>query len=288
MARQNTLPPEKTFLIDFNLQWVPAALGLPVPSAAAAAIFDVREEELAEYTDSVAAEVREMARDLLLQRALREALGSWPVAGGDTLLAIGDSVTTYLYSYARLLEAMLALQRPQDEIVFLNEAHSGYTTAHGLESTFVHFLALQPDWVLINFGVNDCKCFGGPQAKTLVSQAEYGANMEAMVQAFLQHTPARPLLITPSPVVEDQVNENPEFKAMRMTWKNSDLEAFAAIVRELGERYQVSVVDLMEHFGSDPDPALYLDGLHPGPAGHRLIVQAILEEVGAANGDEAV
>lgn len=56
----------------------------------------------------------------------------------------------------------------------------------------------------------------------------------------------------------------------------------------MGKHYQVPVVDLMERFGTDPDPALYLDGLHPGPAGHRLIVHAILEEIGTANSDRAL
>lgn len=273
---ENELSPETTWQLDFNLQWVPAALGLAVPPAATAAIFGVSETALSAYADTVDAEVEEMARELLSRPEIQGALAAWPLAGGDTVLFLGDSITTYAYSYARLLAAMIGLQRPRAQITFANVAQSGYTSTHGLENTYTQFLAHDPNWVFLKYGVNDCKQFGGTGAKTLVSRAEYEANVRAMVQAFRQYTTARVVLLTPTPVVEDIVNENPDFKEMRMTWDNNNLRAFAEIVRQIGVRQELPVVDLMALYGPDPDPALYLDGLHPAPAGHRLILQAVL------------
>jgi acyl-CoA thioesterase-1 len=271
------LPPETTFLIDFNLHWVPAALGLEVSPAAAAAMMEITEAEFMAYATAAEAEVKRTAAGLLDKAELRQAVDQLAIPAGGTVMAVGDSITTYRYSYARLLAAMVAIRRPDDDIRFLNVAQSGYTSTHGLENTFTQFLDHQPDWVFIKFGVNDCKLFGGPEAKTLVSLEEYRANMAGIVKAFLNHTPARPVLMTPAPVVEDVVNNNPDFQAMRMTWSNGDIQARADALRELADQQKLPFVDLMVLFGPTPDPALYVaDGLHPGPAGQVLILEAVL------------
>lgn len=146
-----------------------------------------------------------------------------------------------------------------------------------VKSIYTQFLAYVPDWVFIKFGVNDCKHFGSPQSKTLVSLEEYRANMAAIVEAFLEHSPAQPVLLTPTPVVEDIIKENPEFVATRVTWHNADLQARAEITHNLARQHGLPWVDLMGVFGDRPDPAFYLpDGLHPGPDGHRLILEAML------------
>ena len=101
--------------------------------------------------------------------------------------------------------------------------------------------------------------------------------MAGIVEAFLEHTPARPILLTPAPGVENVVNENPNFEAMRMTWSNADMQARADVLGDLADQHKLPFIDLMELFGHSPDPALYVvDGLHPGPAGQQLILEAVL------------
>ena len=271
------LPPETTFAIDFNLQWVPAALGLEVSPAAAATMLGITAAQFLTYVSQVETAVNRTAANLLDKAELSQAIDQWSIPHAGTVMAIGDSITTYRYGYARLLAEMLALRRPDDHVQFLNVAQSGYTSTHGLENTYTQFLAHQPDWVLFKFGVNDCKQFGGPQAKTLVSLEEYQANMAGMVEAFLKYTPARPILLTPAPVVENVTNRNPDFQAMRMTWSNAVIQTRADVVRDLADHHNLPFVDLMDTFGDNPDPTLYVaDGLHPGPAGHVLILEAIL------------
>jgi lysophospholipase L1-like esterase len=131
------------------------------------------------------------------------------------------------------------------------------------------------------FGVNDCKKFGGPPAKTLVSLVEYTANLTGIVEGFMKYTPARPVLLTPAPVVENIVNTNPDFAAMHMTWDNADIQACAAAVRDLAGRHNLPLVDLVRVFSLNPDPGLYLtDGLHPSPAGQQLILKQVLQVLG--------
>jgi lysophospholipase L1-like esterase len=277
MPTNSLLSPDAQFLIDFNLQMVPAALGLPVPTKAAAAMMDVDDAALADYIEQASQAVRRTAGQLLEKPAVGEAIDRWPVRVGSKLLMVGDSITTYRYGYARLLEALLALRRPADSIQVMNVAQSGYTSAHGLESTFTQFLALQPDWVFIKFGVNDCKQFGGPSARTLISLEEYRQNITAMAEAFRRYTSAQVVLLTPTPVIESVTNTLPDFHAMRMIWNNSNIAAFAENVRRIALAVGLPVVDLIDTFGMDPDPVLFLaDGLHPGPAGHEIILEELL------------
>jgi len=275
------LSDETRFFIDFNLHQVPAALGLDIPTAAAAAMVGASEAEFEQYAAAAAAAVRERGRQLLSEPQLAAALDRWRLPSGGRVMAVGDSIITYRYSFARLLAAMTDLRRAEERITWRNVAQSGYTSTHGLESTFTQYLAYQPDWVFIMFGVNDCKQFGGGGTRTLVSLAEYQQNMTAIVQAFRQYTSARVFLLTPTPVVESMTNTAPDFQAARMTWSNANLALFALAVSELARAESLPCADLMRRFGPNPDPALYLtDGLHPNAAGHQIIVAEVLKVLG--------
>jgi acyl-CoA thioesterase-1 len=274
------LTPEAEFLIDFNVYQVPAIVGLDIPPAAAATMVGATEAQFVAYVAAVTARVHDTAASMLADPKIAEVIDQLEVPAEGTMMAVGDSITTYRLGYARLLAAMVEIRRPDDHIRFLNVGGSGYTTTDCLENTYTQFLAEEPDSVFIKVGVNDSKHFGGADAKSLVSPSEYRANMAAMVQAFLAHTPARPVLLTPVPVIEDIANEDPGFQAMRMTWRNDDIFAAADAVQELADQHGLPSVDLVSVFGRSPDPALYLaDGLHPNPAGHRLILTTMLREL---------
>ena len=101
--------------------------------------------------------------------------------------------------------------------------------------------------------------------------------MAGIVDAFRRFTTARIVLLTPTPVVEEVVNTLPDFQPMRMTWSNQDIEACAEVVRSLGRRHSLPVVDLVQVFGLNPAPDLFLlDGLHPNPAGHQIMLRHVL------------
>lgn len=265
--------------IEFNLHQVPAAMGLAIPDAAGAAILGIGEAEFVAYTAAIRAEVEATAAQLLTQ--------SWASDGVDalrallpnqgTVMTVGDSITTYRRGYAELLRAMLAQRYPGDGIRLLNVAQSGYTTTHARESVYTQWILQQPDVVFVMYGVNDCKHFGEPEARTLVAPDEYRENLDAIIDAFRSYTAAHVLLMTPTPIVEQAVNSYPDFAAARMTWYNSDIRARARATQSLARKYDLECVDLWSALGAEPDPALYLpDGLHPGSAGEQLILKQLL------------
>ncbi len=263
------LSDEQKFLIDFNVQDVAVALGINIAPPSGAMILNISETDFVSHINEVDKIIADVAAELLNTddtiRAMVNHLSQY-----GRLLTIGDSITTYRYSYARMLPHLL----PQVEVI--NHGYSGYTSNHGLELTHTRFLGLQPDLVFIKYGVNDCKRFSGANGRTLVSANEYHNNIRGIVQAFKDYSNAEIVLLTPTPIVSDIVEFNEDFKAIHMQWQNDDLKQFGEIIRELSDEFQTRFVDLYSVLGDTPDASLYLaDGLHPNFAGHQKILQAI-------------
>lgn len=266
------LPEEIQFLIDFNVQDVAVALGLDIPSAAGAAILGASEADFLSHIQEAAQQVAEVARNLL---TMHEAIAAMVqnLKGYQRILAVGDSITTYRHSYARLLHHLLP------DVEFINHGYSGYTSNHGLELTHTRFVQLQPQIVFIKYGVNDCKRFGGADGRTLVSPDEYRGNLRGIIKAFKQYTDAEIVLLSPTPVVSAIVDTEANFEATYMTWKNHDIKLCGEIMQELSIEHQARFVDLFKAFGEVPYEALYLpDGLHPGSPGHQEILKTIATE----------
>jgi lysophospholipase L1-like esterase len=273
-------------LIDFNIADVPACVGLEAGPAAASALFGLDLEAYQAYTASVQAEVEASARLLLDDPALSSAVDAFPIPPGGTLLFVGDSITAYRRSYARLLAALLAQRRPGDDIRVVNGGRSGFTTSHGLELTYVQFLGLAPDVVLVGLGGNDCKRFGataGDHGQRLIPPDDYRRNLSGIVDAFLGYTGARILIAGPTPVASTVADANPDFAAQRVHWENADLRECTEIAAQVASERGLVFVDHMAALGPEPDPRLYLaDGLHPNAEGHALMLHALLEALAQA------
>jgi acyl-CoA thioesterase I len=268
---------EKTFMIDFNLHQVPAAIGLEVGVDAGAAILGMSQDEFEAYVAEVDAEVRNTAKRLLEQPDLARALEHPDLVDTGTLMTVGDSITTYRRGYAPILKAMLELHQPERRLRFVNVGQSGYTSTHGKELTFTQLLSQKPDLVTIKFGVNDSKHFGSPSQPSLVSQDEYRENVDAMVRGFQRHTKAQIVLLSPTPVIESLVNSSLDYQSMHMTWDNADIRGFGAVLQDIAQKRGLTFVDFYSIFGDTPNPTLYLeDGLHPNPAGHELMLSRLL------------
>jgi lysophospholipase L1-like esterase len=263
------LPEEKQFLIDFNVQDVAISAGIEIPDSASATILDVEEDDFVAYINEAKQTVAKVATHLLAIEASVATMVS-QLNSYQRVLAIGDSITTFRYSYARLLNHLLS------GVEFINHGYSGYTSNHGLELTHTRFTQLQPDLVFIKYGVNDCKLFEGADGRTLVSTDEYRGNIRGIIKAFQHYTDAKIVLLTPTPVVTQIATNIEDFKAMHMTWQNSDIKRFGDIMRELSVEHETTFVDLYGMFGDEPTASLYLaDGLHPNFDGHQEILKRI-------------
>ena len=268
------LPEQTQFLIDFNVHDVASALGMSIPEAAAAAMYAISAADYDDYQSGIDNILATTADAYRSAPGLQSLIGMIPAGG--SVLCIGDSITTYRYSYARLLGHLFS----PHGVSLINRGFSGYTTTHALEMTYTQFLALQPDVVFIKYGVNDCKRFGGTGERTLVSAKDYQDNLRAILRAFQQHTTARIFLLTPTPVVEAVVNANPDIAAMRLIWRNDDLHHFGDLALNVAHEIGVDAVDLRTVFGDPPDAAAYCpDGLHPNAHGQRRMLEYVLNSL---------
>jgi lysophospholipase L1-like esterase len=178
------------------------------------------------------------------------------------ILALGDSITDDLGSWAEILSARGA------EIV--NGGLSGDTST-GARARVGRLLEARPELAIVLLGTNDARRQGRDGAPMLVSHAETRRNLRAL-DAALRRRCDRVIWITPPPVADPALGE-PD-----LIWQRRDVAAKAGLVRALDR----AAVDLWPGWTGEH---LLPDGLHPSPAGQRLIAKRVLVRLSGEPGD---
>jgi acyl-CoA thioesterase-1 len=196
--------------------------------------------------------------DVATYRALRAALeaeaaslalDASPFAPGSTVLALGDSITDDLGSWAEIL------RRALPDVTIANAGLSGDTTTGAIAR--LSRLTARPTWALVLLGTNDARRHG--DAPMLVSHAETRRNLRILDHA-LRRRCRHVRWLTPPPIF-GPVDADPD-----LHWEPADIAAKAQLVRALDP----SAIDLWPGFGRGH---LGADGLHPSPAGQRFIAE---------------
>jgi lysophospholipase L1-like esterase len=233
---------------------LPGAATLPVWAAAAA--YGVEPAELAACRVALGERCAATARRL--------PAPALPVPAGGTVVALGDSITDDLLSWAELLR-----RRAGAGVTVVNAGVSGDTTADALRRLHA-VAALSPDLVVTMLGTNDCQRHGPGQAR-LVSHDDTVRHLGA-IAGWLGEAGARLAWITPPPVDEAAlaaaVGERP------FSLRDADVAAVAAAVRELPG----TVVDAYALLRAPG--ALEEDGVHPSPHGQAMLAAALIDALG--------
>lgn len=198
-----------------------------------------------------------------------------------TLLFIGDSITDcgrredpeeLGHGYVRLLAEHYAAHEPTATVI--NRGISGNKVAD-LEARFTaDCLDHTPDMVTIYVGVNDAwhRFTRGEH----ISDDSFAQGYRNLLEQLAATVPAAPVLLI-VPFVADI-----DAQAARI---HSDLDGKVAIIRRLAAEHGHRIVDLEQMlataYAAGHTPAtLAEDGVHPTPAGHRLIADAWLDAAG--------
>jgi acyl-CoA thioesterase-1 len=249
---------------------------LPGMADAVPAIFGMTPSDHAALRARFAARAEAAARDLLAEPDVAAAVDALPFADGQTVLAVGDSITDDLQSWAEILRHLLRLRRPGLGAQVVNEGLSAHTTAMVLRRWPATVAAHRPDWVLCALGGNDVTRIGPEPARTQVGLDESVANLRRLRE--LAPAP-RWAWLTPAPVHEERVAQFPPFRFGGSAWRNADVRALADAVR----RFDEPVVDLVAVFGVPADPVLQgPDGVHPTAAGQAAVARAVVTRLAAA------
>jgi acyl-CoA thioesterase-1 len=187
-------------------------------------------------------------------RAAAATLDGSPFGPGSSIVALGDSITDDLGSWAEIL------RRALPHATVINAGLSGDTTSGAIAR--LSRLAVRPTWALVLLGTNDARRHG--DAPMLVSHAETRRNLRIIDRA-LRRRCRHVRWLTPPPIFAP-VNADPD-----LHWEPADIAAKAELVRALDP----SAIDLWPGFAPEH---LSADGLHPSPAGQRFIAERLLAQ----------
>ncbi|MHA6801558.1 SGNH/GDSL hydrolase family protein [Bounagaea algeriensis] len=245
------------------------------------AIFGLTPAQHAEITAGFDDNTRQVATDLLTDARFAAAVDALPFRPGQTVLAVGDSITDDAQSWAEMLRHLLHLRRPADRIQVVNAGLSTHTTAMVLRRWPATLATTSPDWVLCALGTNDVTRVGPAPAKPQVTLDESLANLAELRR--IAEIGAHPswVWMTPPPVCEDRIAAFPGFQHGQSTWANADIAAFAEALHGSAE----PVVDLVSAFGTPADPQLQgPDGVHPTLDGQAAITRALIHQLSPVGG----
>ncbi|MDR1048797.1 MAG: GDSL-type esterase/lipase family protein [Synergistaceae bacterium] len=183
------------------------------------------------------------------------------------IVCLGDSLT-YGYGVSRA-DTWVSLASERTGIEFVNRGINGDTTGGMLARLQDDLTAYSPVGVLLMGGSNDIFISGTAESAK--------ANMSALshqVAAF----GARPFVGTPIPL--DAENIRPDWASLTDAVRAQKTgDEYAEWLHRFAGVFNIPVVDFRAAFESVSDAerrrALYIDGLHATPEGHRLMVDVL-------------
>jgi acyl-CoA thioesterase I len=198
-----------------------------------------------------------------------------------TLLFIGDSITDagrredpaeLGHGYVRLLAEHVAAHEPTATVV--NRGISGDKVAD-LEARFGRdCLEFTPDLVTIYVGVNDA--WHRFTRGEVITDVSFEQGYQHLLEQLAATVPDAPVLM----IIPFVADIDPQLAQI-----HSDLDGKVEIIRRLAGEHGHRLVDLEQMLeralaaGHTPR-SIAEDGVHPTPAGHRLIADAWLEAAG--------
>ncbi|MCI9889213.1 SGNH/GDSL hydrolase family protein [Micrococcales bacterium 31B] len=193
------------------------------------------------------------------------------------MLFQGDSITDASrlndpqglgYGYVRNLVESLSLALPDHELTFVNRGVSGNRVRNLEERWKQDALDLNPDIVTIMIGINDMwRAFDNNDPTSAIA---FEGGYDRILYKLTEKSSTQIVLIEPFMLcVRDEM----------WLWR-SDLDAKIQAVRRLAQKYDLPLVGLDSAMSQAASlrgmAAIAGDGVHPTPAGHKVLANAVL------------
>ena len=193
---------------------------------------------------------------------------------GDSITDCGRDREKALHNgrgYAHLTEAELTFLEPGIYTCY-NRGISGNRVVDLYARIKKDMINLRPDYMSILIGINDVWHEYGSHNGVDAEKFEmvYGLMIEELQKAL----PELKLMLLEPFVLPGSATESNEEHPDRWEYFVTECDKRAAAVRRLAEKYGLVFVPLQALFtkANEQHPGLWLkDGVHPTPAGHRLI-----------------
>lgn len=180
--------------------------------------------------------------------------------------------------YPNLVKASLGMDFP-GEYEFVNRGVSGDRIVDVYARIKRDFINLKPDYASIFIGVNDTwHEFSGQNG---VDTKKFEMVYSLVIEEVQAACPGIKLILIAPFVVEGSATSNTEEFPHRMDHFGKDVAEKAEVVKWLGQKYKLPVIELQPAFDEacQKAPADYWtkDGVHPTPCGHELIKRLWIE-----------
>lgn len=210
------------------------------------------------------------ALELLARDDVVDALDNLPFERGDVIVALGDSITDDVLSWAKQLAVLVERRRPELQLRVIDAGQSGDTTSDVIARLDI-VRDLQPDWVLQLLGTNDARRHGSPDRQVFAA-AESARNFETIRSILTTDRATRLVRMASPPILAERANSWPLFVQEGISWRNDE-------VRAVGEQLieaDAATIDLHAAMVEQASDLLGDDGVHPNLRGQQAILVEVL------------
>lgn len=193
---------------------------------------------------------------------------------GDSI-AFGQLVSPH-NTWAVRFSRFIAETFEDDRIILNNASINGNTTRQALERMPYDIQSHHPDYVLVQFGMNDCNYWKTDNGVPRVSRDAFSANMKEIAQRALIFGAKKVLFLTTHPTPLDRKFDwaDVSYEESRIAYSQATRQACAELM-EAGK--DVCLVDVEQRFYQDfekhmtkSDNYLLEDCIHLNTRGHDL------------------
>ena len=232
----------------------------------------IEPQELIDIRSYFDDQAKKAAMEMLKDETTIEQIQQLPFKKNDKIVVLGDSMTDDLQSWFEILVHMLEIALPDLDLSFVNASLGGDTSYDALKRFDRDVIAQNPDWVIFSLGTHDAERPNYAANRTVVSLTEFWENLNTLDLAVKDITKNPAIWITPPPVIEEMMDESPEFNTII---QEKDLIQYRDVIS--GKSGYI-VDPLGNRMGRPPEAWNYLnDGLHPSLAGHVQTVKALMK-----------
>jgi len=210
-------------------------------------------------------------------------MASLALSSGERFLLIGDSITDcgrrdefppLGNGYAAILAGLVYAEARELDIEYLNRGIGCDTTVELEKRWDEDCLSLNPDWLTILIGINDCHqyLFDGCEENGPVP---YAQRLERLLQRAVDATGCSVILLEPFYWTLPPGTDEHQRRVFGL------LPEYIATVHQLAEQFQGRVVPVHEIgqqvLQSHPAEVLCPEPVHPNTTGHGLIASALFQ-----------
>ena len=299
MADYKASKEEKQVLEEYLLQFLNLEKRFPLlpgieNQEAVAGLMGLESEELQKLRDRFASNAKEAAFEMLDDPEVAESIETLLFVLGDTIVALGDSITDDLQGWFNIFQHVLEIGLEDADFTFVNSGVSYNTSTDALKRLNRDVLDHDPDWVIVALGTFDAQRLHVAPNRTLVSLADYWENLNTIEEAVGEVTDNPLIWMTPPPVITEMQQQ---IRLFHFDLFEEDLSQYREIltgkkgyiVDPLGERMMDKDDSVEEEEEEKPGPAAwnYLsDGLHPSLSGHTKSVKELIRFLALAKEPE--